>query len=56
MNQKRIIELVVIFLTAWAVGLLIQKLFLNLDYEVLRSFIVAVGVTVWRFLTIKKII
>jgi len=54
MKNKQIIELIVIFIGVLIAGLLVHKVFLNLDYEILRSFIVATGATLWRFLIIIK--
>ncbi len=43
MKKKGIIELVIIFLIVWTGFIVIHELFLNLEYGVLRSFILGVG-------------
>ena len=53
-KTKVIIELIIIFVVVLIAGLAIHKVFLNLEYEVLRSSIVAIGVTLWRYLSIRK--
>ncbi len=43
-KKKEIIKLIVIFLIVWAGCIVLHELFLNLEYGVLRSFILGVGV------------
>ena len=43
-KKKEIIKLIIIFLIVWAGFVAIHELFLNLEYGVLRSFILGVGV------------
>ena len=44
MKKKEVIKLVIIFLVVWAGCIVIHELFLNLEYGVLRSFILGVGI------------
>ena len=48
MNKK--IKTAIVFVLVWLLGILIHKAFLNLDFEVLRSFIVATGSAAWYYL------
>ncbi len=43
-KNKEIIKLIIIFLVVWAGFIVIHELFLNLEYGVLRSFILGVGI------------
>jgi len=45
-KKKEIIELIIIFLIVWAGCIVLHELFLDLEYGVLRSFILGVGVVV----------
>ena len=53
-RKKVIIQSLVILLAVWALGIIIHELFLNLEYGVLRSFIVGAGVVIGRYLVLNK--
>lgn len=53
MKKKEMIELVIIFLVVWIGFIVIHELFLNLEYGVLRSFILGVG-TAASYYVIKQ--
>jgi len=48
MSKK--IKIALVFAGVFFLGILIHKAFLNLDFEILRSFIVATGSAVWYYL------
>ena len=48
-KKRKAIESIVILLVIWALGIIIHELFLDLEYGVLRSFIVGAGAAIWRY-------
>jgi VIT1/CCC1 family predicted Fe2+/Mn2+ transporter len=52
--MNKIIKLILAFLLAWIISYLIQRLFFNLEYEILRSSIIGVGTAAHWYLVQRK--
>ena len=53
-ENKKIIELVIIFLIVFLTSIAVHMTFLNLEYGLLRSFILGIGAVVCRYVYIKN--
>jgi len=54
MKAKFYLETLFIFIAVFATGMALHSKFFDLDFEILRSLILAMSVAIFRFLAVRK--